>query len=62
MNTFVFRRIQHGFWGMSTLNRTLKVKADTLEQAQANVFAREDFRTKLRNGDVQSWQFESEKA
>lgn len=54
METFLFNRVQRGFWGQTILN-TIKVKAANEAEAQMKVSERKDYLKRLRNGDTISY-------
>ena len=55
MTTFTFERIQYGYWGRTSLGKTITVKATTEQEAQTKVNARKDSIVRLRNGDTRGW-------
>ena len=59
MTVFTFVRVQAGYWGESELRRTLKIKAESAEVAEATVRNRADYVRRLANGDRQFWRLEA---
>ena len=55
MTTFTFMRVQYGYWGETSLGKTITVKAATEQEAQTKVNARKDALVRLRNGDTRGW-------
>lgn len=59
MKTFIFDRIQFGYWGR-TVTKQIKVRALTAAEAEAKACQRKDFMKTLRNGDRITYQLNHE--
>lgn len=59
MKTFVFDRVQYGYWGQTALKQ-ITVRAKTYDLAFDMVMARKDFSKRLRNGDSIGYRFYKE--
>ena len=55
MEEFVFERIQYGYWGMTRLGKTIKIKASSKLEALRIITRRKDYLVRLKNGDSKGW-------
>jgi len=54
-NTYRYQRVQGGYWGRTTLDKIISIKAESQAEADLIVAWRKDAHKRLANGDWLSW-------
>ena len=52
---FVFERVQRGYWGSTSLQKSIVVEGADYTEAFAKVVSRKDAVKRLKNGDTLFW-------
>ena len=54
-NTYRYQRVQGGYWGRTTLDKQIAIKALSQDEADYLVSQRKDAYKRLANGDWLAW-------